>query len=465
MMQKIIRQKSGFTIVELIIVVIVIAILAAVVTLAYNGATKHAVEVSMQSDLTQAASALEIDRQHGGYPNSASDANGGKGLLSSGANVLTYVKKPYGYCITTANARTTKTFFQNSLSSHIEEGNCDGLVSTLAGSSDGGQVDGSGSSARFGDIMAINNDASGNIFLLDQYRNQDNILMSKIRRVASNGAVTTLASDITDPETGMSSWFGGASLSSPGVSIATDGTVYALIASYGGSPASIRKVSSSGVATTLVTAPSSDDSWQAVAVDSRQSVMVLQRMGVVGDPNDYLGFDYKMLKVNSAGTIISAVSISTTRNAASCERSQMNNIKDFSVGLDGQLYLLDQVTSAGYRCPRTISPNGLMASVTVNGIVDGRDINSPWTSANVGIVAVDMAVSKSGQAYLANGPNIKTIVDGKYTTLAGSETSDGQDSTDGTLANARFSNATLLTVDTNSILYVADAHRLRKVIQ
>jgi len=50
--------QRGFTVVELLIVIVVIGILAAIVIVGYNGVTKHAVEVSLKSDLQNAASTL-----------------------------------------------------------------------------------------------------------------------------------------------------------------------------------------------------------------------------------------------------------------------------------------------------------------------------------------------------------------------------------------------------------------------
>lgn len=45
------KQKSGFTIVELLIVIVVIAILAAITIVAYNGIQQRANDTSVQSDL------------------------------------------------------------------------------------------------------------------------------------------------------------------------------------------------------------------------------------------------------------------------------------------------------------------------------------------------------------------------------------------------------------------------------
>jgi len=54
----IVRKKNGFTIVELLIVIVVIAILAAISIVAYNGVTARAQESKMKSDINQIHKAI-----------------------------------------------------------------------------------------------------------------------------------------------------------------------------------------------------------------------------------------------------------------------------------------------------------------------------------------------------------------------------------------------------------------------
>ena len=61
-----VRQKSGFTIVELLIVVVIIAILAAVTAVAYNGIMARAQESKMRSDINQIQKAVMIARINSG---------------------------------------------------------------------------------------------------------------------------------------------------------------------------------------------------------------------------------------------------------------------------------------------------------------------------------------------------------------------------------------------------------------
>ena len=54
------KQRSGFTIVELLIVIVIIGILAAITIVAYNGIQNRAYDTSVQSDLANTAKKLEL---------------------------------------------------------------------------------------------------------------------------------------------------------------------------------------------------------------------------------------------------------------------------------------------------------------------------------------------------------------------------------------------------------------------
>jgi len=63
------NQSSGFTIVELLIVVVVIAILAAITIVSYNGITERARFASMRSDLASINKAIQMyHADNGTYP-------------------------------------------------------------------------------------------------------------------------------------------------------------------------------------------------------------------------------------------------------------------------------------------------------------------------------------------------------------------------------------------------------------
>ena len=84
-------KQTGFTIVELLIVIVVIAILAAITIVAYNGIQERAKSSVLASDLTNAAKQLKIDFiDDGEYPATAAAANDGSGLKASPGTVYSY---------------------------------------------------------------------------------------------------------------------------------------------------------------------------------------------------------------------------------------------------------------------------------------------------------------------------------------------------------------------------------------
>lgn len=71
------KSRSGFTIVELLIVIVVIGILAAITIVAYNGVQDRALETRRLSDMTTITKALELYKiQNGEYPPVQSNSSG-----------------------------------------------------------------------------------------------------------------------------------------------------------------------------------------------------------------------------------------------------------------------------------------------------------------------------------------------------------------------------------------------------
>lgn len=69
------RHSRGFTIVELLIVIVVIAILAAITIVAFNGVQQRARVATAQSELASMAKKLEMHRiDNGSYPSTSEDA-------------------------------------------------------------------------------------------------------------------------------------------------------------------------------------------------------------------------------------------------------------------------------------------------------------------------------------------------------------------------------------------------------
>lgn len=100
-------SRKGFTVVELVIVVIVVAILTAIVVVAYRGITGSAQEASMKSDLQ--ANAAKVTRhkvKNGSYPISSE----GTGFVASNGVTLAYDGGGEAFCISLQDESRGKIF-------------------------------------------------------------------------------------------------------------------------------------------------------------------------------------------------------------------------------------------------------------------------------------------------------------------------------------------------------------------
>ena len=98
-------SNHAFTIVELLVVIVVIGILAAITIVSYSGVTNRASIASIQSDLSSAATALKLDQvTNSAFPATLALANGGKGIIpSQSLDNIIYVpdntSNPNNFCL------------------------------------------------------------------------------------------------------------------------------------------------------------------------------------------------------------------------------------------------------------------------------------------------------------------------------------------------------------------------------
>lgn len=87
--------KKGFTIVELLVVIVVIGILAAITIVSYTGISQRAITSSLQSDLANAAQQLKLFQvDNSAFPATINcalpDSSTNKCIKNSNGNTFTY---------------------------------------------------------------------------------------------------------------------------------------------------------------------------------------------------------------------------------------------------------------------------------------------------------------------------------------------------------------------------------------
>lgn len=113
------RVRPGFTIVELLIVIVAIGILAALVIVAYNGVQAKASNAVLQADLRNAAIKLsEAETETGTYPSSDS------GFAASNGTTFQYVLRENGYCLTASSDASGTESFHVTNSGQVQSGPC-----------------------------------------------------------------------------------------------------------------------------------------------------------------------------------------------------------------------------------------------------------------------------------------------------------------------------------------------------
>ena len=131
--------RRGFTIVELLIVIVIIAILAALTYVGYTAISNRAIDSTLKSDLTQAAKKLNYDKvdNNDAYPNPTLPPN----IKASDGNAFEYTSDGTSYCLSITSTKSS------SLSYHISsvtnsttprEGVCPGHTAPVAGGGGGG---------------------------------------------------------------------------------------------------------------------------------------------------------------------------------------------------------------------------------------------------------------------------------------------------------------------------------------
>jgi sugar lactone lactonase YvrE len=321
-----------------------------------------------------------------------------------------------------------------------------GTVSTFAGSTTPGFVNGTGTAARFNDPAGVTVDVSGNVYVADQLNNS-------IRKITPAGVVTTLAGSSSF---GFSDGTGAAaSFWAPaGVAVDASGNVY--VADQLGS--TIRKITPAGVVTTLAGSimPGSSNGTGSAAKFNHPTGIAVDASGniYVGDSGNNM-----IRKITPAG-VVTTFAGSGIEGSSDGTGTAASFFGPHGVAIDalGNVYVAD----TGNDMIRKITPAGLVTTLAGSGSFgysDGTGTAAQFNSPT------GIAVDASGNVYVADQFNhrIRKITPaGMVTTLAGSD-SYGSSNGIGTAASFDFPYG--VAVDASENVYVTDwrGNMVRKI--
>jgi sugar lactone lactonase YvrE len=165
-----------------------------------------------------------------------------------------------------------------------------GIVSTLAGSTPRGRIDGTGTNAKFFDPFGIDVDVSGNVYVADTFNDL-------VRKVTSSGVVTTIAGSSQGFADGTGT---NAKFFNP-LGVAVDSTSGNIFVADPGN-VRIRKISSSGVVSTLA---GNGTTGYADGLGTNAMFSLPLKVAVDASGNIYLadGVNHRIRKITSSGFV------------------------------------------------------------------------------------------------------------------------------------------------------------------
>jgi len=455
------QRVSGFTIVELLIVIVVIGILAAVTIIAFNGVQTKANTATLKSDIKNATTQLANNATLDSNYLSTLSATGGS-LSKSAATTYQYSYiSANTYCITATSSKSGVPAF-NYLSSRntIIEGVCSGhsatpsvaytpstgATSDYAGSGTAGGLNGAKASAQFDGPIGIVIASNGDAYVTEYLGN-------RIRKIAADGTVSTFAGSGTSGSTNGTGT--SASFNAPrGIAIDSAGNLY--VTDTGNNL--IRKITSAGVVTTFAGTGGSNYSIDGTGTGASFG----NPRGIVIDAagtNMYVAdtATYTIRKIVIATGVVTTLAGSSTSgyNDATGSSARFTNPYGLAIGTDGTLYLAEQ----GNHVIRKITPGGTVS--TLAGVYGGGNANGTGDAAAFNQVS-GIAMGADGVLYVADtGNNIirKVTTAGVVTSLAGPGAS-------GPGSSATFNAPYGIAVGPDGAVYVSDtsANKIRRLL-
>lgn len=444
-----VQNKKGFTIVELLIVIVVIAILAAIVIVSYNGISKQARQSSLLSDVSNAATIMGTDQaRNGTYALTASGARGGSGIPASEGTTFSFHSSGSTYCITARSSHSgVDSYFVSSDNPTPTKGECaqDGAVAveTAVGNGTLGAAPGTGTAATLAGPAGLTADGSGNLYFTDQQG-------SRIRKMTTSGVVTNL---FGNGPTGSTEGQGTAALFNwpQAVTVGPGNVLY--VADTNNHSVRVAPLVS-GINTSRLVGGTQGTGGAIGA--SGSAVQLNTPRGIVYNPvtNTIYVADSQSNRLrvfSTTGELLSNIGSTTGAWAdGSSTAARFTYPQGLAVDTAGNVYVAD---TQNHRI-RMITTSGVVSTIAGSGTAGLAD-NTTGTAAQFRSPGA-LTVSSNGTIYVVDTGNnaIRRIApDRAVTTIAGNGTAGFADESG---ADARFSEPKGIALGSDGRLYIAD---------